>query len=115
MMSGSAKFSWKRQGVKTQIASQTRRNQFLLDQQVAKDSNYYCPEDVGSLQKSVILSAQSGRGELEWNEKYAKAQYYGLPNKSKDKNPNARMKWFEVAKRMFKSKWVKVASRGFTK
>ena len=114
-MSGSAKFTWNRQGVKTQIASKTRRAQFKLDQQVAKDSNYYCPEDVGSLQKSVLPSAQSGAGVLVWDEKYARAQYYGLPGKSLDKNPNARMRWFEHAKAAFKAKWIRLAQSGFTR
>ena len=114
-MSRSAKFSWKRQGVKTQIASKTRRAQFKLDQQIAKDSNYYCPEDVGSLQKSVLPSAQSGAGLLVWDEKYAQAQYYRLPGKSLDKNPNARMRWFEHAKAAFTAKWIRLAQNGFTR
>jgi len=113
-MSGSGKFTWNRQGVKTQIASKTRRSQVLLDQQVAKDSNYYCPEDVGSLQKSVLPSAATGAGLLVWNEKYARRQYYELPGKSLDRNPNARMKWFEHAKTAFKSRWIRLVQRGFT-
>lgn len=95
-------------GVKKRLNGLARRAQFRLDQQVMKDSNYYCPQDVGSLQKSVIPSAAQAKGLLEWNEQYAKAQYYGLPNKSKDKNPNASMKWFERAKATSKEKWRKV-------
>lgn len=94
-------------GVRKRLNGLGRRAQFQLDQQVMKDSNYYAPYDVGSLQKSVIPSA-NGKGLLEWNEPYAKAQYYGLPNKSKDKNPNASMKWFEQAKVRCKEKWRKL-------
>lgn len=101
------------QGVKSQIRSKVERAQFKLDEQVAKDSNYFCPDDTGSLQKSVIPSAASGRGELDWNEKYANRQYYGLPNKSKDKNPNASMKWFERAKALWSKKWERLVNAEF--
>ena len=115
MIRAQGSFDFRPEGVRTKINGASRRAQFRLDQQVAKDSNYFCPQDVGSLQKSVLPSVQSGDGLLEWNEPYAKAQYYGLPNKSKDKNPNARMKWFEHAKTLWKKKWLEVAQRGFTK
>jgi hypothetical protein len=88
--------------------------QFMLDQQVAKDSNYYAPEDVGTLQDSVLLYSRFGSGQLTWNTEYARKQYYELENKSKDKNPNARMKWFEVAKSEKKDDWVKVANYAYS-
>lgn len=101
------------QGVKSQIHGSVKRVQFVLDQQVAKDSNYFCPEDTGSLQKSVIPSAASGAGLLEWNEKYTDRQYYGMPNKSKDRNPNASMKWFERAKALWSKKWERLVNAEF--
>ena len=107
-MKASVKIQFDAQGVKNRIAAQTRRAQLLLDQQVMKDSNLFCPRDVGSLQDSVIPSASRGEGLLVWNEIYAHAQYYGLPNKSKDKNPRASMKWFEVAKARYLNRWVKL-------
>lgn len=114
MIGATGTFKFSPEGVRTKISGASRRAQFLLDQQVAKDSNYYCPEDVGSLQASVLPSAAEGKGVLEWREPYAAAQYYDLPNKSKDKNPNARMKWFEAAKAACKRKWLRMAQRGFT-
>ena len=114
MIRGRGKFEMDAKGVKAKIGGGCRRAQFRLDQQVAKDSNYFCPRDVGSLQTSVLPSAAEGKGVLEWNEVYAKAQYYGLPNKSLDQNPNASMKWFERAKAVWKRKWVTVAQRGLT-
>ena len=95
------------EGVKKRLHGLGRRAQFKLDQQVMKDSNFYCPQDVGSLQTSVIPSA-NGKGLLEWNKQYAKAQYYDFPNKSKDKNPNASMKWFERAKAAKKDAWKRL-------
>jgi hypothetical protein len=106
------------QGVKSKIDGNVKRVQFVLDQQVAKDSNYFCPEDLGysgGLMGSVIPSAGSGKGLLEWNEVYAKAQYYGLPNKSKDKNPNAAMKWFERAKALWVKKWERLVNAEYSR
>lgn len=115
MIEANVKINFDPKGVQNRIASQTHRNQFLLDQQVAKDSNYYCPRAGGDLQGSVLPSAAEGKGLLVWNEKYAARQYYDLPNKNtkEDGNPNARMKWFEVAKRACRKKWEKVANIGF--
>lgn len=110
-----ATFKMDAQGVRTKIANGVQRVQFMLDQKVAEDSNFYCPEDVGTLQDSVIASAQSGKGLLIWDEIYAKAQYYERPNKSKDKNPNASMKWFERAKAIRKAIWVRLANAEYNK
>lgn len=44
-----------------------------------------------------------------WATPYARAQYYGLPNKSHDKNINARMKWFEEAKIRNAGNWQHTA------
>lgn len=113
MISANVKIDFNSKGVMNRNAAKSRRVQFQLDQQVAKDSNYYCPEDVGSLQDSVLPSAAEGKGLLIWNEPYAQAQYRGLPNKSRDKNPNAQMKWFEWGKKFNLKKWVKVAQDGY--
>lgn len=79
-----------------------------LDAQVLKDSNFYCPMDTGILQKSAILNTVIGSGRIIWNTPYAHEQYYGRPNKSHDKNPNARMRWFEVAKVKKLNEWRKI-------
>ncbi len=74
------------------------QTQIKLDNQVLKDSNFYAPEDEGFLQDSGLLGSEIGSGVLYWDVPYARRQYYEAPNKSKDKNPNAQMRWFEVAK-----------------
>lgn len=86
-----------------------KKRQKALDIQVVKDSNYFCPEASGDLKKSALTS-KFGSGEVRWNSIYAREQYYGKPNKSKDKNPNARMKWFEEAKALHKKKWLEIAN-----
>ena len=87
--------------------------QYALDNKIAADSNYFCPEDTGDLQKSV--QPIMGNGVLEWNTPYAKAQYYGLPGKSTDTNPNASLQWFEQAKARELDNWVGVANAEYNK
>jgi len=83
--------------------------QFAVDVQVVKDSNFYAPEMDGTLKKSALKS-KYGSGQISWDVPYAEEQYYGKPNKSKDKNPNARMKWFEEAKAQKKESWIRIAN-----
>lgn len=80
----------------------------ILDAQIMKDSNRYCPMDTGALQKSAITNTKLGTGVIIWNTPYAKEQYYGKPNKSKQKNPFACMKWFEVAKSKCLKNWLRL-------
>lgn len=92
----------------TRIAKRIKKSQFLLDQQVLKDSNFYVPEDTGNLQDSGVLGTSGG--EVKWDSIYAKKQYYEDNKKSKDRNPNASMKWFEVAKGKQLKIWEKIAN-----
>lgn len=92
------------------IKERLAKCQKKLDAQVLKDSNYYCPMFRGILQKSSILSTVIGSGKIVWNTPYAREQYYGKPNKSRDKNPNARMEWFEAAKSKNLRKWEKMVN-----
>lgn len=89
--------------------------QSVLDSQVLKDSNYYAPDVTGQLKDSGINGSKIGSGLLKWSAEYAKAQYYGLPNKSRIKNPNARSKWFEYAKAINASKWEKMTNDKYNK
>ena len=88
--------------------------QAALDVQVIKDSNYFCPMAEGTLQASALTASEIGKGRVLWATPYARAQYYGLPNKSKDKNPNARMKWFEEAKARNREAWLLLAQKRAT-
>jgi hypothetical protein len=99
-----ASFEFNETGVLTRLAGITERAQFELDQAVLADSNYYCPQDKGDLQKSGIIA--SGGGEVTWNTPYARYQYYDAPNKSHDQNPYAMQKWFEEAKAQNLDRWL---------
>lgn len=102
------KFVFDENRVKTKIENKVEKAQYQLTQQVIKDSNLYCPQDVGTLQDSAILG--SSNDEAIWDIEYAKRQYYEDNNKSKDKNPRASYKWFEVAKANFKKQWEQLAN-----
>lgn len=82
--------------------------QLALNEQVLKDSNVYVPFDVGTLESSGVLGAD-GKS-VEWNMPYAKAQYYGLPNKSTDKHPEAQCRWFERAKAEHTKDWEELVN-----
>jgi hypothetical protein len=83
--------------------------QYMLDNQVMKDSNYFIPLDSAALRDSTLLASDVGKGRIVWNTKYARRLYYNPQyNFAKDKNPNARGLWFEAAKTMNKSKWTEL-------
>ena len=81
--------------------------QKAMNIQVLKDSNYFCPEDTGTLQMSGKIQNDDT---IVWGTKYAKKQYYSDDNKSKDRNPNASYKWFERAKSNYKKDWIRLAN-----
>lgn len=85
--------------------------QVALDEQVIKDSNVFCPQAEGTLQKSAILNSQIGKGLVIWGTAYAHRLYHHPKyNFSKDKNPNARGKWFEEAKARHVKDWLELAT-----
>ena len=92
----------------------TAKSQPALDNQVLKDSNYHIPFDVGTLRDSGINGSVIGKGIVRWDAPYAHSLYYGsqaLNTSSKEGNPNARHKWFEVAKASKIKDWLKVVQR----
>ena len=97
-------------GVQARIEKRLSRVQHDLDQRILQDSNLFAPRDVGNLIDSSIIASRPGTGMLIWATPYARAQYYGLPNKATDKNPRARMKWFEAAKSQYSEEWEKLAN-----
>ena len=104
---------------------------FVTSEQVLVDSNYYCPQDVGTLMDSAITNSAPERGIVQWVTPYAQYLYYGklmvAPNGSAwaksgetksvtgtplnfstDKNPNASMMWFEKAKDIHVKEWTEI-------
>lgn len=87
-----------------------------LDAQILKDSNYYCPMDSGTLQKSAIIHSVLGSGRLVWQTPYAREQYYndGYTH-GHSRNPNATSRWFESAKARRLDVWLKLANDEYQK
>ena len=102
--------SYKSEQTAQRLENRVQQVQKRFDLLVMRDSNFYCPHDTGVLQKSVILSSRLGSGVLTWNTPYAKAQYYGYPNKPKRHNVNATGKWFETAKANKIKTWEKLSN-----
>ena len=96
------------------IALITSRAQKKLDAQVMKDSNYFCPMDTGDLQRSVLGSVL-GSGLLVWSKEYAKKMYNFGGTLSKENNPNASVKWFEVAKSRKLASWNRLVENEIKK
>ena len=96
--------------INSEIQKRKAKAQAALDAQVMKDSNYFVPIDTHVLETSVITGSVIGSSVLEWDTPYARKQYYEYPNKSKDENPNAVMKWFEAAKAKYKDVWIRIAN-----
>lgn len=99
-----------------QIAGATQQamkfGQYILDNQVIKDSNYYVPTDQHYLEKSAKANSKPGEGFVVWQTPYARRLYYNPQyDFSTDVNPNARGLWFEAAKADNKDKWIDQASK----
>lgn len=101
-------FNLNEEEIKAKIRRRAAEVQIRLDAQVLKDSNRYVPLDTSNLQKSAIISTVIGSGLITWRTPYARAQYYGLPNKNTNTNPFAACKWFEVAKSKNIETWRKL-------
>lgn len=80
-------------------------------EQILTDCNYYCKEDQRILKNSAQHSVGDLKLTVSWNTPYARRQWYtGTP--SKDKNPNASMKWAEVAQKKHNKDWIRQIEKG---
>ena len=98
--------------IKKQKQENLDKTQDFLDQRVLNDSNYFIPMQEGFLKGSGHVVK---RGQIEWSAEYARKQYYELPKKSKQVNPNASMKWFEQAKARKMKEWERIANGEYNK
>lgn len=71
------------------------------------DCNVYVRMQDGTLADSARV--EDGGKRITWNTPYAKRVYYtGTPSKAR--NPNASLRWCEVAKRKYSGQWARLAS-----
>lgn len=97
---------------KARLERSAKLAQAWLTNEVAKDSEPYVPfakstaqHKGGTLNASVLVDIDEGN--VEWNTPYARAQYYGKPNKNTSKHPKATMRWFEAAKGVKLNTWLR--------
>lgn len=75
----------------------------IVAEQILSDCNTYVRMQEGTLADSAHIRKR-GR-EIVWSTAYAKRVYYtGTPRRNK--NPNASLRWCEVAKRKHASVWA---------
>lgn len=93
--------------VGTRLANGRNRAQKWLDNEVLKDSTPYVPRLTGALERSGISGTKIGSGEVVYNTPYARRQYYGEFQHSKQAHTNATRTWFETAKAINRAKWAR--------
>lgn len=97
--------------IKPRFDKQFARAEAALTEQVLADSTRYVPRASGDLQMSGRAESRPGLSTVQWGGSlapYARAQYYGYPNKNRTINKFASMQWFEQAKSAKGRLWAKM-------
>ena len=100
-------------GPKAAIAKKRARTMMTLA--AIGDTRPYVPKLSGELVGSADASSRPAQGLIIYDTDYARAQYYGLPNKTTQFHPQAAMEWFAHSKAANKRKWEKVAKQEYRK
>lgn len=82
------------------------------------DTRPYVPRLSGDLVASGESESQPQRGLVIYGSSavpYARAQYYGLPNKTGSFHPKATSEWFVHSKAANKGRWERVAKSEYRK
>lgn len=82
----------------------------MVTEKAIVHSDPFVPRRDGHLAGSTGRQSRPSLGKIVYDEPYARAQYYGLPNKSIDRHPQAVMQWFEAAKRIYARTWRGIAA-----
>jgi hypothetical protein len=100
--------------IRSKVNANKERAQKVLDLTVIKDSARFVPFESGVLEKSAMGSSKIGSGLVVYNTPYAKSQYYGKFDHTKNKHPHATRLWFEAAKAETLEKWIRIAQEAIT-
>ena len=95
----------------SRFTGQISKGQMALKGQIAADTAPYVPRVTGALEQSVKPSDITADRFLKWNIPYARSQYYGEFQHSRQSHSKATRLWYEVAKAVNLSRWIKVAER----
>jgi hypothetical protein len=100
--------------MRSKVSANKERGQKVLDMTVIKDSGRFVPFESGTLEKSAMGSSKIGSGLVVYNTPYAKSQYYGKFDHTKNKHPQATRLWFEAAKAENLEKWIRIVQEAIT-
>lgn len=109
-MANVAKIKMKNVGLTTRRLKKVFENGVLpqLSEEILSDCNTYVRKQDGTLADSAHL--ERGGKDIVWSTKYAKKVYYtGIPRTNV--NPNASLRWCEVAKRAHAKEWAKMGTK----
>ena len=97
-------------------AAARKRARVMMTEAARMDVRPYVPRVSGDLAGTADVESQPERGLLIYGNAavpYARAQYYGLPLKTRVFHPHAVMEWFAQAKPVFVDSWERVAKRAY--
>jgi hypothetical protein len=105
-------------GLAPRAAAARKRARTMMTLAAIGDTRPYVPRLSGALAGSGDSESQPERGLLIYGSSavpYARAQYYGLPNKTLQHHPQATKEWFAVSKAANMRKWDAVAKQEYRK
>ena len=99
------------EGILSRFSGKVTKGLLAVKGQIAADTAPYVPRVTGDLEHSVKPSDVTADKFLKWNIPYARRQYYGNFNHSKQSHSLATRLWFTISKAINLHRWVKVADR----
>lgn len=100
--------------IEAKIGAGSKAAVIAATEAVIEYANIFVREDQGTLKDSSLIASKPEQGKAIWDTPYARKVYYtGKP--SKDKNPQASLKWAEVAVKTYGKDIEAVAQNAFTK
>lgn len=105
-------------GVLRKVVAAKKRATVMMTEAARMDTRPYVPRVSGALVRTGDTESKPEQGLLIYGNaavNYARAQYFGLPNKTTEKHPQATKEWFTHSKAANGRKWRNVAAQQFKK
>lgn len=103
---------------KRSVEADRKRAVVSVTEAARMDTLPYVPWVTGALARTADTESKPERGLLIYGNSavpYARAQYYGMENKTTEWHPLACMQWFERSKAVNSLKWRRIAAAEFKK
>lgn len=97
------------------IGAMQQKALYAATSQALDDCNFYVPVRNWFLRNSSYGASDVENGHLVWRTPYARRRYYEPANLSKHPNPNASLRWAEVARDNHLDDWAKIAQKALGK